>query len=63
MKDTEKTPLFTELTTEESATVNGAHGYYRPYYGRPCGYAPVAYYSPRYYRHRPSVNVGVTVSY
>lgn len=30
MNDTQTNSLFTELTTEESATINGAH-YYRPY--------------------------------
>ncbi len=45
MKDTQEKQLFTEINTEESATVNGGYcGYsYRPnYYGR-------RYYKPVYY--------------
>ncbi|MBE9039835.1 hypothetical protein IQ235_03385 [Oscillatoriales cyanobacterium LEGE 11467] len=34
MQISQRNNLFTELTTEEAATVNGAHGYY--------------YYRPRY---------------
>jgi hypothetical protein len=52
--------LFTEITTEESSTVNGGHGYYGGYgyrrasYGYGYGYRPRyssygSYYSPRYY--------------
>jgi hypothetical protein len=48
MKDTEKKPLFTELTAKESATVNGAHGY--DHY--PCGSRRVSYS----YHHRPYYN-------
>jgi len=32
--------LFTEITTEESSTVNGGHGYYGGYYG---GYRKASY--------------------
>jgi hypothetical protein len=32
MQDTKELSLFTELTAEESASVNGAHGYYRRRY-------------------------------
>ncbi len=59
MKDTKKKPLFTELTTEQSATVNGACHYGYGYgYGR-----SIAYHYPSYYDYRPDVNVGVSVSY
>ncbi|NJK69886.1 MAG: hypothetical protein HC789_21610 [Microcoleus sp. CSU_2_2] len=32
MQETKDTSLFTEITAEESASVNGAHGYYRRRY-------------------------------
>ncbi len=52
--------LFTEITTEESSTVNGGHSYYRGYsrgygyhkasYGYGSHYYSRGYYSrPRYY--------------
>lgn len=43
MNDTQINSLFTELTTEESATINGAY-IYRPYaWWRHRRYSPVAY--------------------
>jgi hypothetical protein len=46
MQETKDTLLFTELTAEESASVNGAHGYgRRSYHGR-------RHYYSRYH-HRP----------
>lgn len=67
MKDMQDNSLFTELTPEESATVNGAHRYYYTsyYYGRPCnyGYNRVSYYYPRYYSYdKDYYNRSVTVS-
>ena len=57
MQEKENNQLFTDLSTEESATINGGHGYYgryrrRRYYGY--GYRryyrrPVRYYSRRRY--------------
>ncbi len=38
--------LFTEITTEESSSVNGGHYGYGYGYG---GYRRVSYYRPRYY--------------
>ena len=45
MNDTQTNSLFTELTTEESATINGAH-IYRPY----------AYWRRRRLAYRPYYN-------
>ncbi len=51
--------LFTEITTEESSTVNGGHGYYRGYgYGYGYGYRKASYGNSyygrrRYYSYRP----------
>ncbi|MGK7920770.1 MAG: hypothetical protein AB4080_12270 [Trichodesmium sp.] len=57
MQETENNQLFTDISTEESSTINGGHGYYgygyrRRYYGY--GYRryyrrPVRYYSRRRY--------------
>ncbi len=38
--------LFTDITTEESSSVNGGHYGYGYGYG---GYRSVSYYRPRYY--------------
>ena len=46
MKDTQEKQLFTEITTEESATVNGG---YCGYVYRPSSY----YYGPRRYYSKP----------
>ncbi len=51
--------LFTEITTEESSTVNGGHGYYGGYrnygYGgyRKASYGNSYYGRSRYYSYRP----------
>ncbi|NEP73324.1 MAG: hypothetical protein F6K25_15380 [Okeania sp. SIO2G4] len=56
MQETKNNQLFTEISSEESATINGGHGYYgrRHYsYGYRSYYRsrPVRYYSRRrYYR-------------
>ncbi|NEQ74783.1 MAG: hypothetical protein F6K23_18075 [Okeania sp. SIO2C9] len=58
MQETKNNQLFTEISSEESATINGGHGYYgRRYYSY--GYRryyrsrPVRYYSRRrYYGYR-----------
>lgn len=50
MKDTQKNSLFTELTTNESATINGGYHYY-----------PCYNYYPSYGRSRRS-NTTVSVS-
>ncbi len=48
MKDTQEKQLFTEITTEESATVNGGYcGYYRSYRPR-YRYNYSSYGRPRY---------------
>lgn len=49
MQMTEKTNLFTELTNEEAATVNGAHGYY--------------YYRPRYVSYGQGYGQGYGYGY
>ena len=61
MNDTQTTSLFTDLTTEESATINGAYGYgYRPYaWWRNRRYHPVAY---RPYNNNKSTTVNVKVN-
>ena len=42
--------LFTEITTEESSTVNGGHGYYGGGYYGGYGYRKASYgYGRRYY--------------
>ena len=57
MQDRQEKQLFTEITTEESATVNGGS----------CGYSyrPNSYYGRRYYNYssygRPSYNQTVNV--
>ncbi|HAA33003.1 MAG TPA: hypothetical protein DCE56_41405 [Cyanobacteria bacterium UBA8553] len=62
MNDTQTNSLFTELTTEESATINGAHYYYYPRrYAwwrnrrRPIAYRP-------YNNNSTTVNVKVKVN-
>ncbi len=55
MREKENNQLFTDISTEESATINGGHGYYSHYgHGRYYGYGyrryyrrPVRYYSRR----------------
>ena len=55
MQEKENNQLFTDLSTEESATINGGHGYYGRYRrSRYYGYGyrryyrrPVRYYSRR----------------
>ena len=51
MKDTQKNSLFTELTTNESATINGGY-HYRPCYD----------YYPSYWGGRRRSNTTVNVS-
>jgi len=55
MQDKQEKQLFTEITTEESATVNGGGGcgYYNPWY------SPSNYYNSR--RSRPYYNQTVNV--
>ena len=61
MQETENNQLFTDLSTKESATINGGHRYYRHYghrgyynYGYPGYYRrPVRYYSHHSYSRRP----------
>lgn len=53
MKDTQKSSLFTQLTTDESATINGGRYYYYP-----CNDYP-SYYDGGY---RRSTNTRVNVS-
>lgn len=58
MNDTQTNSLFTELTTEESASINGAY-VYRPYaWWRNRRYHPVAY---RPYNNNKSTTVNVKV--
>lgn len=58
MKDTQKSSLFTELTTDESATINGGRYYYSPCY---YGYRP--YYDGGYRRsNNTTVNVSTYVN-
>jgi len=56
MQDKQEKQLFTEITTEESATVNGGGGcgYYFPRY-RPSSYYPR--YRRPYYQQTQTVNV------
>ena len=63
MNDTQTNSLFTELTTEESATINGAHYYYGPRrYARWRRYRPIAYRPyPSYNNNSTTVNVKVKV--
>lgn len=53
MQKTKDNQLFTDLSSEESSTINGGHGYYgRRYYGyryRRYYRRPVRYYSRRRY--------------
>ena len=51
MKDTQEKQLFTEITTEESATVNGGNcgGYSSSSYNYNYGYRRTNYYQPNYY--------------
>ena len=51
MKDTQKNSLFTELTTNESATINGGYRYY-----------PCYDYYPSYWGGRRRSNTTVNVS-
>ncbi|MGB3508621.1 MAG: hypothetical protein WBA93_05155 [Microcoleaceae cyanobacterium] len=44
MQETKNNQLFTEISSEESATINGGHGYYRRRY-QSVSYRP-------YYRRR-----------
>ncbi|MBE9039834.1 hypothetical protein IQ235_03380 [Oscillatoriales cyanobacterium LEGE 11467] len=59
MNTNDKTQLFTELTTEESSTVNGAHSSYYGY----GGYRPSSYgYGRGYSRWNRPVNYGYSYS-
>jgi hypothetical protein len=57
MQETQETSLFTELTAEEAASVNGAHGYGRRYHRRHHYYS--RYHRPYYsYYYRRSSYYG-----
>ncbi|MDJ0555358.1 MAG: hypothetical protein QNJ68_13130 [Microcoleaceae cyanobacterium MO_207.B10] len=48
MQEAKNNQLFTDISSEESATINGGHGYYhRRYYGYRRSYRPVRYYYRR----------------
>ncbi|NEP59713.1 MAG: hypothetical protein F6K31_22350 [Symploca sp. SIO2G7] len=56
MKDTQNEQLFTEISTEESATVNGGGGCipYTPYWYRRSSYRR---FRQPYYQQKQTVNV------
>ncbi|GGA31892.1 hypothetical protein [Okeania sp. KiyG1] len=56
MQETQNTELFSELSTEESATINGGHNFDDCYgYGRSRRYyrRPVSYHYRSYHYSRP----------
>ena len=55
MKDAHNTELFTNLSAEESATVQGGYGCRR---SRGYSYRPSYYYIPRSFSYQPSYNYG-----